>query len=127
MNDVVLDASALIAYLNAEPGQKRVEPHLSGALLSTVNLAEVVARLMERGYRAEELPNDIAALGVEFMPFTEAQALAAAQLRPLTRHLGLSLGDRACLALGLERGATVLTSDQPWQGLAGLHRIEVIR
>ena len=127
MSEVVLDASALIAYMNSEPGQDYVEPYLDNALLSTVNLAEVATRLMERGHQAETILHDIAELGVLVVPFSETQALETAKLRPQTRYLGLSLGDRACLALGLEYGATVLTADKPWQSLPTPHQIEVIR
>ena len=127
MSEVVLDASALIAYMNSEPGQDYVEPYLANALLSTVNLAEVATRLMERGYQAETILNDIAELGVLVVAFSEAQALETAKLRPPTRHLGLSLGDRACLALALEYRATVLTADKPWQNLPAPHQIEIIR
>lgn len=123
----VLDASALIAYLNGERGSERVEPHLQGALLSAVNLSEVIVRVAELGHPAQDVPEDVAALQVEIVPFSPKHALLAAELRPATRPLGLSLGDRACLALGLERGATVLTTDRVWNELTSPHSIEVLR
>lgn len=104
-----------------------MQPYLAGALLSTVNLAEVTARMIERGYLAAEIQTDINELGVVVMPFSEAQVVVTATLRAQTRHLGLSLGDRACLALALERGAKVLTADKPWQALGSPHHIELIR
>ena len=94
--------------------------------MSTVNFSEVLAKVAERGGDPEQVNGDLAPQ-LDLMPFTAVQALAAAQLRPLTRCLGLSLGDRACLALGLERGATVLTADSAWASLPAPHRIEVVR
>ncbi len=70
---------------------------------------------------------DVLTTELEVVEFSPEQALIAAQLRPQTRHLGLSLGDRACLALGLERRASVLTADQAWQQLPEPHHVEVIR
>ena len=124
---VVLDASAVIAYLLNEPGSGRVRPLLEGGLLGSVNLCEVVTKFAERGEDAETVFADVLSLKVDVVPFSAQQSLSAAQLRPLTRHLGLSLGDRACLALGLERRSLVLTADQPWEQLQEPHRIEVIR
>ncbi|SEJ45657.1 PIN domain nuclease, a component of toxin-antitoxin system (PIN domain) [Deinococcus reticulitermitis] len=123
----VLDASALIAYLNRERGGERVAPHLRGAFLSTVNLSEVMVRVVELGHQAQDVPEDVADLQVEIVSFSPEHARLAAELRPATRALGLSLGDRACLALGLERGATVLTADRAWGELGAPHNIEVIR
>ena len=123
---VVLDTSAVIAFLNGEPGGEKVGPRMQGALLSSVNLCEIVSKYAEWGEDAEETLRNVEELEVIVVPFTPAHALSAAQLRPTTRALGLSLGDRACLALGLEQGATVLTADKAWEGLEG-HRIEVLR
>ena len=92
--------------------------------MSTVNFSEVLAKVAERGGDPEQVNGDLAPQ-LDLMPFTAVQALAAAQLRPLTRYLGLSLGDRACL--GLELGATVLTADSAWASLPAPHRIEVVR
>lgn len=132
---VVLDASAVIAYLLNEPGSQRVQAVLEGGLLSSVNLCEVVSKFAERGESPQRVLRDVLELDLEVVDFTPQRALLAAQLRPHTRTLGLSLGDRACLALGLERRATVLTADRPWaalvgQPLAGLDaalQIEVLR
>lgn len=124
---VVLDTSAVIAYLNGEPGSERVSPHLSGALLSSVNLCEIVSKYADWGEDAEQVLSDVEGLEVEIVLFSPAQALFAAQLRPATRSLGLSLGDRACLALGLECDAIVLTADKAWAELEKPHRIEVLR
>ena len=124
---VVLDTSAVIAYLLDEPGAARVATVMAGSLLSSVNLCEIVSKFAERGEDSARVQSDVLGLGVEVVEFSSRQALVAAQLRPQTWHLGLSLGDRACLALGLEYGATVLTADKPWQNLPAPHQIEVIR
>ena len=126
MSETVLDASALIAYMSREPGWERVEAALPGALMSCVNYAEVLSKVAERGGDAAQTDAELGPQ-LNLVPFSPAQALLAAQLRPLTRQLGLSLGDRACLALGLERRAAVLSADQPWAALEAPHIIEVIR
>lgn len=123
----VLDTSAVIAFLNAEPGAERVAPHLGGSLLSTVNLCEIIGKYAERGESPPQVEQDILGLELEIVSFSSEHARLAAELRPATRALGLSLGDRACLALGLERGATVLTADRAWSELGAPHNIEVIR
>lgn len=122
----VLDASALLAYMRRECGWERVETRLAGALISSVNYAEVLTKVAERGHSPQETAEEFG-VALQVVDFSSRQALAAAQLRPSTRALGLSLGDRACLALGLERGAAVLTADQVWQQLPAPHQIEVIR
>lgn len=113
---VVLDASAVLAVLLEEAGTDAVEPHIPGGIVSAVSLAEVAGRLADRGLEEEEARAAIADLALVVVPFDEAQALAAGMLRPPTRHLGLSLGDRACLALALERGLPALTADRRWSG-----------
>jgi PIN domain nuclease of toxin-antitoxin system len=116
----VLDASAFLAYLNGEPGADEVVRRLpAGALISAVNLCEVYSKVAERGgdpQRLEEALRDRRILGgaVEVAPFTRADAVIAAELRPLTKSQGLSLGDRACLALGKRLGLAVLTADAAW-------------
>ncbi|CAM3483316.1 Ribonuclease VapC [Deinococcus saxicola] len=123
---VVLDASAVLAYLQAGTGWERVETVLVGALMSTVNFSEVLAKVAERGGQPAAVDQQLRPQ-LELVPFSAGHALAAAVLRPLTRHLGLSLEDRACLTLGLERGANVLTTDKAWTGLDPSYRVEVLR
>lgn len=119
MNDaVVLDASAVLALMNGEPGQDAVAAVLPGALLSAVNLAEVVSKLAERGMPAAQAHADALALGVGVVAFDGGLALDAGPLRPLTRTAGLSLGDRCCLALARSHRAAVLTTDVRWEGMA---------
>lgn len=115
--EVVLDASALLALLNAEPGAEVVDEHMDGAAISAVNLSEVVAKLAEGGVPAEAARSALTELKLRVHAFDSAQAFAAGELRIETRHLGLSLGDRACLALCLELGRPVLTTDRSWKKL----------
>ncbi len=113
----VLDASALMALLLDEPGAAEVEAVLGGALISAVNLSEVAGKLAERNMPGAEIRLALDAVGAEAVAFDATQAYEAGALRPATRAAGLSLGDRACLALGRTRGARVLTADAAWSGL----------
>ncbi|MDQ3571901.1 MAG: type II toxin-antitoxin system VapC family toxin [Actinomycetota bacterium] len=110
----VLDASALIATLGDEPGGELVEPLLEGALVSSVNWAEVL-----QSYEAAGLPlagrlEQIESLGVTMHPFDSRQAELTAGLYSRTREAGLGIADRACLALALDRGAQPVTADRAW-------------
>ena len=114
---IVLDASALLAVLLVEPGRENVEPHLMDAVISTVNLSEVFARALKAGVSAEDARWMLEGFDLTTIAFSAEQAIGTALLLPVTRHLGLSLGDRACLALALETGFPVFTADRQWQGL----------
>lgn len=114
MSSVVLDASALMAFLREEPGWDRVVPVLSKSLISAVNLSEVIAKATDYGGTMADVSQALVQLPIEVLPFTPEDAYIAGSLRPATRSLGLSLGDRACLALGLRLGVSVLTADQAW-------------
>jgi PIN domain nuclease of toxin-antitoxin system len=115
VSEAVLDASALLALLNEEPGHELVATVISAAIISAVNLSEVVGKLADRGIADQELRSAIDALGLGVVPFDQAQAYAAGLLRPLTRRAGLSLGDRACLGLALLRKAPAYTTDRGWR------------
>jgi PIN domain nuclease of toxin-antitoxin system len=115
---VVLDASAVLALMDAEPGQESVAAVLPGALVSTVNLAEVVSKLAERGMPAAEAHAEAMSLGIDVVAFDGGLAMDAGALRPLTRAAGLSLGDRCCLALARLRRAEVLTTETRWAPVA---------
>ncbi|HEY8574360.1 type II toxin-antitoxin system VapC family toxin [Phenylobacterium sp.] len=117
MADVVLDASAVLARLLSEPGEEVVSSAVEGARVSAVNLAEVIARLIDRGVPVEAAVATTAELGIDVIPFDETAALRAGTLRASTRSLGLSLGDRACLALAEMVGLPVLTADRAWAEL----------
>jgi ribonuclease VapC len=123
----ILDASAVLAVLNGEPGQKKVIPMLAESAISSVNLTEVAAKLLETGMDEDSARLAVSVLGVgEVVDFTEELAWKAAQLRPLTKAYGLSLGDRACLALAVKLKVPVVTADKEWSKLK-LCRVIVIR
>lgn len=129
----VLDASVLLAWLFNEPGADRVDEILpQGAVIHTVNWAEVLSKLAERGLSPQSVEADLTergvlhqALNIDAGQLGDAQAVAA--LRPLTRSQGLSLGDRYCLALGQRLGATVLTADKSWRTLPLDVTVELLR
>ena len=124
---VVLDASALLALLNAEPGADRVMAALPRAVVGAVNLSEVVAKLAEFGLPPDEVAAAVDGLGLQVVPFDAPDAYRAGLLRPTTRAAGLSLGDRACLALGASLGGTVLTTDRRWLELGLPVTVQMIR
>lgn len=119
---VVLDSSALLCDLNGEAGAARVAEALPSAVISAANPAEAVAMLRDPGPSAEKVQEVQGGLHLGARPLTPAQACATGHLRPDTRALGLSLEDRACLALAAEPGATALTADQTWGGPRSAHR-----
>jgi ribonuclease VapC len=123
----VLDASAVLAYLNSEPGAAVVASLLPGAIMSIVNVAEVLTKHVEKGQTAQQALDDIRDLGVTIVPFEERQALQAAELRRQTASRGLSIGDRACLALAIVRNEDVVTADRAWAFLSLPVKIALIR
>ncbi|GAB4207677.1 MAG: PIN domain-containing protein [Coleofasciculaceae cyanobacterium] len=127
MSSYVLDASALLALLNNEPGAEQVAAVLTEAVISSVNLSEVVARLADAGRAETEIREFLGALELEVTSFDAEMAYHAGMLRPLTRHLGLSLGDRSCLALGQVLGLPVITADRTWGELDIGIEIQVLR
>jgi len=123
----VLDASALLALLHNERGAERVEPALPGAIVSTVNWAEVIQKSVAHGANIDGMSEELQAAGVIFEAFSHSQAEIAGQLWLTTRPFGLSLGDRACLALGLLRSLPVMTADKAWNQLQLDVPVDVIR
>lgn len=123
----VLDASALLCLFFQEPGAEHVEAVLAGARVSAANLAEVIAKLVDRGVDGEQVATEIAELDLEVVPLDRGQAEAAGMLRAATRRSGLSLGDRCCLALAQKLGATAVTTDRAWAGLGTGIAVEVVR
>lgn len=123
----ILDASAILAVLNGEPGEKKVIPILAESAISSVNLTEVAAKLFETGMDEASARLAVAVLGIgEIVSFTEDLAWEAARLRPLTKQYGLSLGDRACLALAVKLKVPAVTADKEWSKLK-LCRLVIIR
>src|SRR6516225_8409474 len=128
MNRIVLDASALLAVLNREPGADKLTPQLlSSAASSTVNLAEVQSKLVSRGLDPDEAWQVTLSPIRDAVAFSAEHARAAGNLVVQTRGLGLSLGVRACLALGLALKAPVYTADKSWKSLKLGVRIHIIR
>ncbi len=117
MPRAVLDASALLAVLYREPGSVVVERYFAQAVVSSVNLSEVAAKLSDHGIDSQEAREILSGLGLDVREFDTELALVAGALREVTRPLGLSLGDRACLALGIAEGAPILTTDRAWAGV----------
>jgi len=116
--EVVFDASALLALMRGEPGADVVAGHLGRAAMSSVNIAEVYGRLLRETYLPDDFRRDIEALDFESHDFTAEQAFLAGRMEPATRPLGLSLGDRACLALALYLGVPALSGDRRWEKAA---------
>ncbi len=123
----VLDASAVLAWAQHETGRERVEEVLHAAYLSTVNLSESVAKLVERGISYRPLQLDLSTSGLTLVGFEPGDAYAAGALRAATRRFGLSFGDRACLTLARRLGLPVLTADRAWATLDLGITVEVIR
>jgi len=124
---VVLDASALLAYLQDEPGGERVRDVLADSVMSSVNWAEVIGKARDERVDTQGLREDLASLGLALEPFSAEQGEIAGRLKERTKRLGLSLGDRACLALGRARGETVYTADRAWLQLELGVDVEAIR
>ena len=124
---LVLDASALLAWLHRESGGERVAAVLDGASMSAVNWSEVIQKSLQKGGEVRGMLDEVTDLGLAIEPFTATQAEQAARLWAQTRGLGLSLGDRACLALAMDRSAPVLTADRDWGDLALGVEVQLLR
>ena len=124
----VLDASAVLAVVFQEPGRERVDRAIDeGAFILSVNLAEVVTRMASGGMSEARIRAILSTIRVAVVPFDEELAYRAGLLRSATRSAGLSLGDRACLALAERLGVPALTTDRIWGTLQLGIQIEVIR
>jgi PIN domain nuclease of toxin-antitoxin system len=126
----VLDASALLAILNQEPGSEIFTEQfelLESARMSAVNVAEAYGKLVAVGIDPEDAWEAVTAPVSEIVDFDKDQAKMAGSLLPQTRSLGLSLGDRACLALAIALGAPVYTADRAWKNLRLRISIHIIR
>ena len=133
MSKSVLDASALLAYLNEEPGAAVVEQALiDKAIIGTANWAEVLSKVAEVGVAPRDLAAELEQRGLlgqslKIEPLLPEDSLRIAELRPRTRSHGLSLGDRACLALGIRLGLPVITTDRAWEMVDLDIEVHVIR
>lgn len=124
---IVVDASALLAFLFREKGHATVAEHLDAGLLSTVNLAEVLGRFARDGMDVVGTLTRLEKGPLEIVPFERADARIVAEIVPATRSQGLSLGDRACLALARRRSAPALTADRGWATLDVGVEIRLVR
>ena len=132
MNNWVVDSSAILAFLNQEPGQDRAREILSeGAVVSTVNQSEIFSKLLESGVPEDEINLIFSYLDLTIVNFIvnfdEQAAWETARLRPISKTIGLSLGDRACLGLARQLQLPVATADKIWARLNIGIEIEVIR
>jgi PIN domain nuclease of toxin-antitoxin system len=127
MSEVVVDASAILALLNEETGSEEVLKFIGKAAISTVNLSEVIAKLADAGIPEEDIRQILSNLNLEVIDFNEKQALKAGMLRPNTKSIGLSFGDRACLALGIILNQPVLTTDRLWGSINVGVEVRVVR
>ena len=124
---VVLDASALLAYLLQEPGAEVVDGLLGDARMASVNWAEVVLKSLSAGVDVEGMREELQSLGMGVEPFLAVDGERAGQLWPLTRQQGLSLGDRACLSLALRLDLKVVTCDRAWAQLPLELEVQILR
>lgn len=121
MSTLVLDSSAILAFVFDEPGAGMVAEHMDAdAAVSAVNWSEVVQKLAYRGKDAGQLAAWVLALGPQVEPFDREAAEAAAALYPGTVRFGLSLGDRAALTLAQSLDVPVLTADRTWAEIPDL-------
>ena len=127
MSETVIDASALLALLNAEPGADTVADALSGGVISAVNLSEVIGKLHDSGIPEHTIGRILQPLELEIVPFEEEQAYRTGLLHAATRERGLSPGDRACLGLAKTLGIPALTADRAWTDLSIGVAVKVIR
>ena len=129
----VLDASAVLAFLHGEPGADAVsEALVDVSVVSAANWAEILSKFSDEGEDPDTIARRLESegalfSGLEVLPVTAVDARMIARLRPLARSGGLSLGDRACLALALRLGYGVLTADRQWASLALGIEIRLIR
>ena len=115
---IVLDASALLALIFDEKGAARIEALLAEAVIGSVNLSEVIAKLRDKGIDETTIDATLADLGLTVAAFDVEQATIAGKLRTATRAFNVSLGDRACLALAKQRNCAAVTGDRDWKAFA---------
>lgn len=127
MSKFVLDTSAFLAVAHVEPGAEKVLPVLRESVISAVNFSEVLQKLIRKGMSLANAEEEVNRFVGGIVPFDEEQASISAGLESVTRPFGLSLGDRACLALGIRLRLPVLTADRDWAKLDIGVSVELIR
>lgn len=125
MTQSVLDASALLALLLGEPGADKVKAALDGALMSVVNLAEVVSYYARLGAARQDIEAILRPLPIRAVPVDTALSFDAGMLRLTTLERGLSLGDRYCLALAKREGVPALTAERRWPDIAAAAGVSI--
>lgn len=116
MSKIVFDSSALIALFAKECGYEFIKKHMKDAIISSVNIAEVYRYCIEiQKLTEDESKNLIKLSDIKIIYFNNEQALITANLISKTKQYGLSLGDRACIALAISRKSSVITCDRIWQ------------
>jgi PIN domain nuclease of toxin-antitoxin system len=129
MSKVVLDTSAVLAYLFNEVGADKVYPVLEAGsgIISSVNYAELVGKLVDQAMPVDVVREILFDLELEVVEYNEAQAFSTGTLRTVSKAYGLSLGDRACLALGMVMKLPILTADRVWLNVPLSTEVRVIR
>jgi ribonuclease VapC len=127
MTAPVFDSSAVLAIVFDEPGSHRAIELLEGAVISTVNYSEALAKMLEKGFIESEAIDGLAALTLQIVAFDQSQAQQTARLRRPTAGRGLSLGDRACLSLAMSLDTIAVTTDRPWSEFEAICKVELIR
>lgn len=127
MASAVLDTSALLAFVHGEPGAELVARVIGDSMVSTVNFAEAVTALVRRGSTLDEARDALEVAEFDLVDFDRAQAEAAGDLITRTRARGLSLGDRACIALAVREGVPAFTADRAWKEIKLPAEVRLIR
>jgi ribonuclease VapC len=124
----VMDSSAILAILRGEPGCEYVQELMDSeeCAMSSINMAEVGSKLIDYGLPPEEFPRIARQLQIDIIDFNTEQSIQSAQIRKITRSAGLSLGDRACVALTQLIQGCVVTSDRAWLDVAEATQIKVL-
>lgn len=126
-NKIVIDASAILALLKMEEGHEIVAEKLDDAIVSSVNFSEVITVIARNGFGTADVIKSLKNTFLHIVEFDTEQAIIAATLDKTTKKHGLSLGDRACLALAKQKNLPVLTSDKVWKGLDLGVEVQLIR
>jgi PIN domain nuclease of toxin-antitoxin system len=127
MTGYVYDSSALLAIILGEPGADIANANIANAMVSSVNLAEVFSRAEDKGIPVSKTERFLIGKEVQFVDFDADLARIVGTMRAKTRSRGLSIGDRACIALASRERATVVTADRIWAGLDLPCKVELIR
>lgn len=124
---MILDASALLALLQGEPGADKVQAVLHRAVINTVNWSEVIQKLSVHDPDAADIRPEMELTGLKIIPFTVGQAEICASLWVQSKPFGLSFADRACLATGIDTKTEVMTADRIWKDIGLPLAIHAIR